>query len=64
MNEKDAKGDTPLHLLASYQLFDPSFSEDNRVDKMALNKDKLTALDIFSRANLNPGYMIIVRILT
>ena len=64
MNEKDAKGDTPLHLLASYQVYDSSLSADNRVDKMALNKDKLTALDILSRANLNPGYMIIVRILT
>ncbi|KAL6342646.1 hypothetical protein AAG906_012512 [Vitis piasezkii] len=43
-----------LHLLASYQVYDPSLSEDNRVDKMALNKDKLTALDIFSRANVKP----------
>ncbi|KAL6313049.1 hypothetical protein AAG906_012099 [Vitis piasezkii] len=59
INEKDAKGDTPLHLLASYQVYDPSLSEDNRVDKMALNKDKLTALDIFSRANVKPGNMII-----
>ncbi|KAJ9701417.1 hypothetical protein PVL29_006669 [Vitis rotundifolia] len=64
INEKDAKGDTPLHLLASYQVYDPSLSEDNRVDKMALNKDKLTALEIFSRANVKPGSMIIVRILT
>ncbi|KAJ9701412.1 hypothetical protein PVL29_006666 [Vitis rotundifolia] len=28
INEKDAKGDTPLHLLASYQIVDPSFSEE------------------------------------
>ena len=53
-----------FHLLASYQVYDPSLSEDNRVDKMALNKDKLTALDIFSRANVKPGNMTIVRILT
>ncbi|KAJ9701414.1 hypothetical protein PVL29_006668 [Vitis rotundifolia] len=59
MNEKDAKGDTPLHLLASYRLYDPFFSKDNRVDKMALNKDKLTAQDIFSRANIKAGDFII-----
>ncbi|KAL6342720.1 hypothetical protein AAG906_013126 [Vitis piasezkii] len=44
-----------LHLLASYQVYDPPLSEDNRVDKMALNKDKLTALDILSRANVKSG---------
>ncbi|WJZ88042.1 hypothetical protein VitviT2T_007375 [Vitis vinifera] len=55
INEKDAKGDTPLHLLASYQVYDPFLSENNRVDKMALNKDKLTALDILSRANVKSG---------
>ncbi|XP_034685117.1 ankyrin repeat-containing protein At5g02620-like [Vitis riparia] len=54
MNEKDAKGDTPLHLLASYQVLDTYWPKDNRVDKMALNKDKLTAPDIFSRANVKP----------
>ncbi|KAL6342635.1 hypothetical protein AAG906_012499 [Vitis piasezkii] len=51
---------TPLHLLASYQVCDPSLSEDNRVDKMALNKDKLTALDIFSRANVKYGLLLTV----
>ncbi|RVW20264.1 hypothetical protein CK203_111606 [Vitis vinifera] len=51
-----------FHLLASYQVYDPSLSEDNRVDKMALNKDKLTALDIFSRANVKPGNMTIEEI--
>ncbi|RVW20269.1 Ankyrin repeat-containing protein [Vitis vinifera] len=54
INEKDAKGDTPLHLLASYQVYDPFLSADNRVDKMALNKDKLTALDIISRDKVKP----------
>ncbi|KAL6342622.1 hypothetical protein AAG906_012485 [Vitis piasezkii] len=54
INEKDAKGDTPLHLLASYQVCDPFLSADNRVDKMALNKDKLTALDMFSRDKVRP----------
>ena len=64
MNEKNAEGDTPLHLLASYQVYDPSLSEDNRVDKMALNKDKLTALDIVSRDKVKPRSTFMVRILT
>ena len=64
INEKDAKGDTPLHLLASYQVYDTSLSKDNRVDKMALNKDKLTALDILSRANVKSGNKSRVRLLT
>ena len=64
INEKDAKGDTPLHLLASYQVYDPFLSENNRVDKMALNKDKLTALDILSRANVKSGNISRVRLLT
>ncbi|KAL6342600.1 hypothetical protein AAG906_012459 [Vitis piasezkii] len=57
VNEKDAKGDTPLHLLSSCQCYNPVFSMDNAVDKMALNDDKLTALDILSRANIKSGQM-------
>ncbi|RVW72855.1 Ankyrin repeat-containing protein [Vitis vinifera] len=57
VNEKDDKGDTPLHLLSSCQCYNPVFSMDNAVDKMALNDDKLTALDILSRANIKSGQM-------
>ncbi|KAL6342723.1 hypothetical protein AAG906_013129 [Vitis piasezkii] len=47
VNEKDAKGDTPLHLLSSCQCYNPVFSMDNA----------LTALDILSRANIKSGQM-------
>ncbi|RVW72888.1 Ankyrin-1 [Vitis vinifera] len=53
VNEKEAKGDTPLHLLSSCQFYNPVFSMDSAVDKMALNDDKLTALDILSRLTLS-----------
>ncbi|KAL6342703.1 hypothetical protein AAG906_013109 [Vitis piasezkii] len=53
---KKTRKETHLHLLASYQVYDPSLSEDNRVDKMALNKDKLTALDIFQGLTLSQEY--------
>ncbi|RVW12473.1 Ankyrin repeat-containing protein ITN1 [Vitis vinifera] len=46
LNERDAQGDTPLHLLASYLVYDEEFVLDDRVDKMGLNNNNLTTKDI------------------
>ena len=51
LNERDAQGDTPLHLLASYLVDDEEFVKDDRVDKMPLNNENLTPKDIVSRVN-------------
>lgn len=51
LNERDAQGDTPLHLLASYLVDDEEFVKDDRVDKMPLNNENLTPKDIVSRFN-------------
>ncbi|KAJ9701390.1 hypothetical protein PVL29_006649 [Vitis rotundifolia] len=53
LNERDAQGDTPLHLLASYLVDDEEFVLDDRVDKMGLNNNNLTPKDIVSRVNDN-----------
>ncbi|KAJ9701396.1 hypothetical protein PVL29_006651 [Vitis rotundifolia] len=50
LNERDAQGDTPLHLLASYLVYDEKFVLDDKVDKMGLNNENLTPKDIVSRA--------------
>ena len=50
INEKAGEGDTPFHLLSSHQVCDPLFVWDDKVDKMAFNNQRLTAMDIFSRA--------------
>ncbi|RVW12468.1 Protein accellerated cell death 6 [Vitis vinifera] len=42
LNERDAQGDTPLHLLASYLIDDENFVLDDKVDKMGLNNENLT----------------------
>ncbi|XP_019075434.2 uncharacterized protein LOC109122617 [Vitis vinifera] len=41
VNEKDAQGDTPIHLLASFGVNDVDFILDETVDKMERNKEKL-----------------------
>ncbi|XP_034686425.1 ankyrin repeat-containing protein NPR4-like [Vitis riparia] len=51
LNERDAQGDTPLHLLASFLIDDENFVSNDRVDKMGLNNDNLTPKDIVSRVN-------------
>ncbi|RVW18018.1 Protein accellerated cell death 6 [Vitis vinifera] len=50
LNERDAQGDTPLHLLASYLIDDENFVLDDKVDKMGLNNENLTPKDMVSRA--------------
>ncbi|WJZ88078.1 hypothetical protein VitviT2T_007410 [Vitis vinifera] len=45
VNEKDAQGDTPLHLLASFGVNDVDFILDKTVDKMERNKEKLNFSD-------------------
>ncbi|KAL6312988.1 hypothetical protein AAG906_012387 [Vitis piasezkii] len=57
MNEKNAEGQTPLHLLAHSQLrFRPSYIKSKKVDKMALNNQNLTALDVISSAEDLSGH--------
>ena len=51
LNERDAQGDTPLHLLASFLIDDENFVSNDRVDKMGLNNNNLTPKDIVSRVN-------------
>ncbi|KAL6342328.1 hypothetical protein AAG906_007542 [Vitis piasezkii] len=50
VNEKDAQGNTPLHLLSSYQNPDFSFLWRHQVDKQANNNENLTAYNIILRA--------------
>ena len=64
VNEKDTKGDTAFHLISSCQCYNPVSSMDNTVDKMALDDDKLTTLDILSRANIKLGQKFGVSLLT
>ena len=47
INEKNVEGQTPLHLLAHSQLrYRPSYIQNKKVDKMALNSQNLTAVDL------------------
>ena len=50
VNEKNGEGDTPFHLISSYQIDDPTFICNLGVDKMAFNNQNFTAMDILSRA--------------
>ena len=50
VNEEDAQGNTPLHLLSSNKILNPGFVLDRKVDKKACNNEYLTAVDIISRA--------------
>ena len=51
INEKNVEGrQTPLHLLAHSQLRFPSFVRNEKVDKMTLNNQYLTAIGVISSA--------------
>ncbi|KAJ9701163.1 hypothetical protein PVL29_006488 [Vitis rotundifolia] len=50
VNEKNGEGDTPFHLISSYQIDDPMFIWNRGVDKMAFNNQNFTAMDILARA--------------
>ncbi|XP_034685333.1 ankyrin-3-like [Vitis riparia] len=49
-NEKDGQGNTPIHLLSSYQISDYQFVFKWNVDQKAYNNENLTAYDIIMRA--------------
>ncbi|KAM7486914.1 hypothetical protein LguiA_002923 [Lonicera macranthoides] len=46
LNQKDNKGNTPLHLLAATRYYMPDLLHHPRVDQMAFNSDGLTPRDI------------------
>lgn len=43
VNERDAQGNTPLHLLSEYPISDPRFAHSSLVDGKALNATELKA---------------------
>ncbi|PON48577.1 Transmembrane protein [Trema orientale] len=53
LNKQDAYGNTPLHLAAKIENYDILllFLDDNRVQGNFVNKDGLTAMDIFQSCN-------------
>ncbi|KAJ9701401.1 hypothetical protein PVL29_006655 [Vitis rotundifolia] len=56
LNGKNKMGQTPLHLLADFQMdHGTDFIMSQRVDKMALNEQNLTATDIISSAKDSLG---------
>ncbi|XP_034686558.1 uncharacterized protein LOC117915100 [Vitis riparia] len=56
LNGKNERGQTPLHLLADFQMdHGTDFIMSQKVDKMALNEDNLTATDIISSAKDSLG---------
>ena len=61
VNEKDAQGNTPLHLLSSYQISDFVFIRGHQVDKKANNNENLTAYNIILRATEDiPGKKVML----
>ena len=50
VNEKNAQGNTPIHLLSLNQISDRHFVRMHMVDKKAYNNEGLTAYDIILRA--------------
>ncbi|KAJ9701419.1 hypothetical protein PVL29_006670 [Vitis rotundifolia] len=51
INEKNVEGQTPLHLLAHSQLrYRPGYIKNKKVDKMILNNQNLTAMDLILSA--------------
>ncbi|CBI36636.3 unnamed protein product, partial [Vitis vinifera] len=51
INEKNVEGQTPLHLLAHSQLrYRLAYIKNKKVDKMILNNQNLTAIDVISSA--------------
>ena len=49
VNEKNAQGNTPIHLLSLNQILDFRFVWNYKVDKKAYNNEDLTAYDIILR---------------
>ena len=59
LNGKNKMGQTPLHLLADFQMdHGTDFIMSQKVDKMALNEDNLTATDIISSAKDSLGRQV------
>ncbi|KAL6342309.1 hypothetical protein AAG906_007523 [Vitis piasezkii] len=50
VNEKNAQGNTPIHLLSLNRISDYLFVWDSKVDKKVYNNEDLTAYDIILRA--------------
>ncbi|XP_057990393.1 ankyrin repeat-containing protein At2g01680-like [Hevea brasiliensis] len=46
INQKDKKGNTPVHLLATYGFEEYCLAEHHLVDKKAINNENLAALDV------------------
>ena len=53
VNEKNAQGNTPIHLLSLNQISDSWFVWNKKVDKKAYNNEDLTAYDIILRADIS-----------
>ncbi|XP_034684865.1 ankyrin repeat-containing protein ITN1-like [Vitis riparia] len=53
LNEKNAQGNTPIHLLSLNQISDSWFVWNEKVDKKAYNNQDLTAYDIILRADIS-----------
>ncbi|KAA8527705.1 hypothetical protein F0562_035426 [Nyssa sinensis] len=51
INQKDVGGNTPLHVSATIKTSMASLLRHPRVDKMAVNKENLTALDLISSSD-------------
>ncbi|CBI31377.3 unnamed protein product, partial [Vitis vinifera] len=61
INEKNAEGQTPLHLLAHSQLrYRPAYIKNKKVDKMILNSQNLTAMDVISSAEDLYGHKAVI----
>ncbi|KAL6312990.1 hypothetical protein AAG906_012401 [Vitis piasezkii] len=61
INEKNAEGQTPLHLLAHSQLrYRPAYIKNKKVDKMILNSQNLTAIDVISSAEDLFGHKVCI----
>ncbi|XP_019075300.1 ankyrin repeat-containing protein ITN1-like [Vitis vinifera] len=53
VNEKNAQGNTPIHLLSLNQISDSWFVWNEKVDKKAYNNEDLTGYDIILRADIS-----------
>ncbi|RVW76801.1 Ankyrin repeat-containing protein [Vitis vinifera] len=61
INEKNVEGQTPLHLLAhSQQRYRLAYIKNKKVDKMILNNQNLTAIDVISSAEDLFGHKVCI----